>query len=409
MNILERFLKYVNIPTFSDAHTSTHPSTKEQKNLAHILVHELIDMGLEVYYDKAHCYVYGYLKGNVEAPSIGFVSHLDTSEAAKGKINPRVIANYDGEDITLKENTFSKVRDYPDLKNHVGKTLITTDGNSLLGADDKAGIAEIMTMIEYLVNNQVNHGDVYIAFTPDEEIGEGILYFDFEHFKADYAYTVDGSSLGELNYENFNAAKVTITIDGKPCHLGDAKDKLVNALSIGYMIHALLPKEFPENTEKYEGYYHLDHIEGDVSKAVYTYLIRDFNDINFLYRKNYFLKIKDSLNARYGNIINVDIKDTYFNMESEIKKNMHLIDIAKKVMEDEGITPIILPVRGGTDGAELTKMGLPCPNIGTGGHNFHSIYEYVALEDMEKTSEILIGIVKEYAKVENQKLIRNKD
>lgn len=409
MNLLERFLKYVSIPTFSDSHSGLHPSTKEQRNLAHVLVHELIDMGIDVYYDKQHCYIYGCLRGNVDAPSIGFISHMDTSEAAKGIINPKIIKNYAGEDIVLKENTFSLVRDYPDLKSHIGKTLITTDGNSLLGADDKAGIVEIMTMLEYFVNNQVDHGDIYICFTPDEEIGEGTLFFDFDHFKADYAYTVDGSYLGEINYENFNAATVTITIDGKTCHLGEAKDKLVNALSIGYMIHSLLPKEFPENTEKYQGYYHLYSINGDMSKVVYTYFIRDFNDTNFLYRKNYFLKIRDSLNEKYGDIIKVEIKDRYLNMYNEIKNNMHLIEIAKKAMANLGITPIVLPVRGGTDGAELTRKGLPCANIGTGGHNFHSIYEYVALEDMGKTSEILIGIVREYAKVENQKLIRNKE
>lgn len=400
MNILERFIKYISISTNSNSETLTSPSTNEQWNLANVLVQELKELNMdEVYLDTEHCYVYSVLKGIPNLPKIGFISHMDTSESVTDKnINPQIIRNYDGKSVKLNDNEILDVNKYPDLKNHKGKTLITTDGKTLLGADDKAGIAEIITMLEFINSNKIEHGDIYVVFTPDEEIGEGTEYFDFSKCKADYAYTVDGSDLGEISYENFNAATINISIKGISAHLGSAKNTMVNSQLIANEIINLIPKEYPQTTEGYEGYYHLDSIVGNITETKIKFLIRDFEKESFTQRKKEFIKIVEKLNIKYNNCINLEITDSYYNMKEIITKHMHLIENVKLAMKTVNVEPLIQEVRGGTDGAELSYKGLPCPNIGTGGHNFHGIYEYICLEDMEKTAQILVEIVKIYAK-----------
>ena len=396
MSILEKFLKYICIPTNSNSETGMSPSTNTQWDLAKVLVQELKELQMdEIYLDTEHCYVYAVLKGIKNAPKIGFISHIDTSEAVTDvNMNPQIIKNYDGNSVRLNENEVLDVNKYPDLKKHIGKTLITTDGRTLLGADDKAGVAEIMTMLELLIKNKIDHGDIYVAFTPDEEIGEGTKYFDFSKFKADYAYTIDGSDLGEISYENFNAATINININGISSHLGAAKNKMVNSQLIANEIINLIPKEYPETTEGYQGYYHLDSIVGNVANTKIKFLIRDFEKENFEKRKQEFQRIVETLNKKYNNCITIEILDSYYNMKEIILENMHLIENAKCAMKNVKVEPLIQEIRGGTDGSELSKKGLPCPNLGTGGHNFHSIYEYICLEDMEKTVEILVDIVK---------------
>ncbi len=402
MDILERFLKYVKIETTSSASSDLIPSTKSQYNLARVLIQELKDIGLEVYFDEEHCYVYGILKGNIEAPSIGFITHLDTSESAKGAdIKPTITNNYNGEEIKLKNGVTLNSNIYPNLKEIKNKTLITSDGTTLLGADDKAGIAEVMTMLNYFANTNESHGDICVCFTPDEEIGKDTDFFDFKKFPAKYAYTVDGTELGEIAYENFNAASINITIKGTISHLGYAKGILVNSLAIAHELYGMLPNETPSNTENYEGYYHLSNLQGDEETTVMRFIIRDFYRANFEERKNTIKRIINELNKKYGNRIEIEIKDSYYNMKDIIEENRHLIEYVKEVMIDLGVTPVIKPIRGGTSGARLSFMGLPCPNLGTGGHNFHSYEEYITLEDMISTSEILIGIVKKYAKAKD--------
>lgn len=399
MNILERFLKYVSISTPSSSLSDTFPSTECQRDLAKVLVKELEELGVEVYYDKEHCYVYGVLKGNIEAPSLGFISHLDTSEDANGfNVKPQIFENYDGRLIRLKNGLILDSDIQTDLRNHLNKTLITSDGTTLLGSDDKAGIAEIMTMLEYFACNNESHGDICVCFTPDEEIGEDTKYFDLTKFPADYAYTVDGKDLGEIAYENFNAASINITIRGTICHLGYAKGILVNALAIARELYSMLPDETPANTEDYEGYYHLLSLEGDESLTKMKFIIRDFDKGNFNVRKEMFKLIVKKLNEEYGDRIDIEIKDSYYNMREVINDSWHLIEKARLAMQNLNITPISEPIRGGTSGARLSFMGLPCPNLGTGGHNFHSYSEYITLEDMARVSEILIQIVKEYAR-----------
>lgn len=399
MKILNKFLRYIHIPTNSSSKTKTSPSTNTQWNLAKLLIQELKELNMDdVYLDQEHCYVYAFLKGNISAPKIGFIAHLDTSESVTDEnVNPQIIKNYNGESVKLNEREILDANKYPDLKTHKGKTLITTDGSTLLGSDDKAGIAEIMTMLEYIIKNNVQHGDIYIAFTPDEEIGEGIDYFDFSKFKADFAYTVDGSKLGEICYENFNAASVEININGISSHLGSAKNVMVNSQLIAVEIISLLPCEYPETTEGDEGYYHLDSIEGDVTKTKIKFLIRDFEKDVFERRKQKFKEIVDSLNKKYNNCITVTISDAYYNMKEMMTKHMHIVENTKRAIENTGVKPSTRRIRGGTDGSDLAAKGLPCPNLGTGGHNFHGIYEYICLEDMEKTAEILVEIVKIYA------------
>lgn len=396
MDILDRFIKYIKIPTNSKSDIDKIPSTECQRNLAENIVLELREMNLdEVYFDETNCYIYAILKGNERLPKIGFISHLDTSEEVSDEnVNPKIIKNYDGKDVKLNDDIILKVDEFPDLKNHIGKTLITTDGTTLLGADDKSGIAEIMNMLEYFKNNKIDHGDIYVAFTPDEEVGKGTEKFDLDRFKVDFAYTVDGSTVGEISYENFNAATVKIDINGISAHLGSAKNVMINSMLIANQIINNVPNERPENTDGRDGFYHLDSITGNCTNTKLQFKIRDFDLNNFKLRKKKFEEIVGNLNSKYNNCIKLVIEDTYYNMKEKITNNIQVVDIAKEAMRKINIEPLVIPIRGGTDGAELTYMGLNCPNLGTGGHNFHSIYEYICLEDMIKSSDILIEIVK---------------
>jgi len=400
MDLLDRFLKYIAIPTNSNSETQTTPSTETQWKLANILVAELKELHMdEVWLDGEHCYVYAFLKGIENVPKIGFIAHMDTSSSVTDiNVRPRIWNHYDGNSVQLNEKELLDVTMYPDLKKHIGKTLLTTDGNTLLGSDDKAGIAEIMSMLETIIGKDIPHGDIYVAFTPDEEIGEGTKYFDFSKFKADFAFTIDGSDLGEICYENFNAATVTIQIEGVSTHLGSAKNVLVNSQLIANEILYLLPKEYPETTEGYEGYYHLASIQGNVANTKLQFLIRDFEMENFEKRKQKLQSIVASLNSKYKNCITIEISDTFYNMKEVLVNHMHIIENAKKAMHMVNVPPITREIRGGTDGSNLSRKGLPCPNLGTGGHNFHGIHEYICLEDMEKVVKILVEILQLYAK-----------
>lgn len=406
--VLDNFLQYIKIDTQSDEGSTSTPTTEKQYDLAKLLVRQLDQMGAkEIVFDKQHCYVYASVPASAgceKAPIIGFIAHMDTSPAVTGtNVQPKIIDNYNGKDIILnkEKNIHMTTEDFPELLSYIGKSLIVTDGNTLLGADDKAGIAEIMAMAEYLIQNpQIPHGKIRIGFTPDEEVGAGADYFDLELFAADYAYTVDGGRLGELEYENFNAAGAKVIFRGRSVHPGDAKDKMINALLLAQEFQLMLPVfQNPMYTEKYEGFYHLDSLKGNVEGAVAEYIIRDHDRLKFEEKKETFLKIGKFLNDKYGKgTIKIDLKDSYFNMKEVIEKNMHLIDNAKAVMQEIGITPIISPIRGGTDGARLSFMGLPCPNLCTGGHNFHGRFEYICIESMEKIVELLVGIAEKYAK-----------
>lgn len=409
MSILERFLEYVSIDTTSDSSKTDTPSTEGQKTLAKLLIKEMEKLNLDnIYYDQQHCYLYALLKGREDLPKIGFVSHLDTSENAVGKnIKPNIIYNYKGENIILNDNIIISAYDYPDLKNHIGKTLITADGRTLLGADDKAGIAEIMQMLQYFSRFQDEHGDIFVCFTPDEEIGLGTLHLDKDYFHPDFAYTVDGCGLGEVSYENFNAATAIINIKGFVTHCGSAKGKMINAIRIATLINCMLPEELPETTENYEGFFHLEEINGNVSKANMKYLIRDFSLENFDKRKQLLFSIVSKINQKYNNCVNLDIKDTYYNMFNIVNNKKDLIRNTLVSISNADVNSKVVPIRGGTDGANISFDGIPCPNLGTGGHNFHSVYEYVCLEDMQKTSEILISIVKQFSKNDNKKKIKN--
>ncbi|MBD5456767.1 MAG: peptidase T [Lachnospiraceae bacterium] len=400
--VVEKFLNYVKIDTQSDENSNTFPTTEKQHDLAKLLVEELKEMGAEeITYDKEHCYVYASIpatEGREDIPVLGFVAHMDTSPAVTGEnVNPRIIEDYDGKDILLndKENIVMKVEDFPELSEYAGKKLIVTDGTTLLGADDKAGVAEIMTMAEYLLTHkEIPHGKIRVGFTPDEEVGAGADYFNVELFGADYAYTVDGGKLGELEYENFNAAGAKVTFNGRSVHPGDAKNKMVNALLLAMEFQNMLPVfENPMYTEKYEGFYHLDTLNGSVEKAVSDYIIRDHSREKFEEKKKTFLNIGNYLNEKYGEgTVVTEMKDSYYNMREIIEQNMHLIEDAKAAMEEAGVVPRINPIRGGTDGARLSFMGLPCPNLCTGGHNFHGRFEYICIESMEKIVEILVKI-----------------
>ena len=409
MSILERFLEYVSIDTTSDSSKTDTPSTEGQKTLAKLLIKEMEKLNLDnIYYDQQHCYLYALLKGREDLPKIGLVSHLDTSENAVGKnIKPNIIYNYKGENIILNDNIIISAYDYPDLKNHIGKTLITADGRTLLGADDKAGIAEIMQMLQYFSRFQDEHGDIFVCFTPDEEIGLGTLHLDKDYFHPDFAYTVDGCGLGEVSYENFNAATAIINIKGVATHCGSAKGKMINAIRIATLINCMLPEELPETTENYEGFFHLEEINGNVSKANMKYLIRDFNLENFEKRKQLLFSIVSKINQKYNNCVNLDIKDTYYNMFNIVNNKKDLIRNTLVSISNADVNSKVVPIRGGTDGANISFDGIPCPNLGTGGHNFHSVYEYVSLEDMQKTSEILISIVKQFSKNDNKKKMKN--
>lgn len=401
----ERFLEYVKVDTKSDETTRVTPSTKGQLELGKILEKELKEIGLENVHVDEFGYVYGTLKSNSDKkdiPTIGFISHMDTAPDMSGKnVNPQIVENYDGGVIVLNEELNIKLdpKELPELKNYIGKTLITTDGTTLLGADDKAGISEIITAMEYLINHpEIKHGDIKICFTPDEEIGEGADHFNVKGFNADFAYTVDGGSLGELEFENFNAAGAKVTIVGKNVHPGSAKGKMINSVLVAHEFLNLLPlDEVPEKTENYEGFSFLLGIEGSVEKTEMSFIIRDFFENEFERRKEEFKKAAEKLNDLYGrDIVKVEIKEQYRNMKEKIEPVMHIIDVAKKAMEMADVVPQIKPIRGGTDGARLSFMGLPTPNIFTGGENFHGRYEYIAIESMEKAVETIINIVKLY-------------
>lgn len=402
MNVLERFLKYVKIDTQSDETTGTSPSTMKQHDLAKVLVQELEEMGAsDIFYGKDHCYVYATIpasEGYEDSPVIGFIAHMDTASSMSGKdVNPRIVEKYDGNDILLNkvQNIVLKTCDFPEILKYIGQDLIVTDGTTLLGADDKAGIAEIMTMAAYLLHHpEIKHGRIRIGFTPDEEIGCGPDYFDVKLYGADYAYTVDGGALGELEFENFNAANAKVIIHGCNVHPGSAKGKMKNAILIAQEFQSMLPNdENPMYTEGYEGFYHLDSIEGTVECTKMDYIIRDHDRIKFEKKKTLFLQVTQFLNNKYGETtIEVDMKDCYFNMREMIEPHMFLIDYAKEAMEELGVEPIITPIRGGTDGARLSFMGLPCPNLCTGGENFHGKYEYISVQSMEKVVELLIKL-----------------
>lgn len=400
--VTDRFLRYVQIDTQSDEEGTGTPTTEKQHELARLLVEELTKMGAEeITYDKEHCYVYASIpatEGMEKKPVMGFISHMDTSPAVSGaNVRPRIITAYDGEDIVLNSGLgiVMKTADFPELKEYQGKSLIVTDGTTLLGADDKAGVAEIMTMAEYLLSHrEVPHGKLRIGFTPDEEVGAGADHFDVELFSADCAYTVDGGKLGELEYENFNAAGARVTFHGRSVHPGDAKNKMKNALLTAMEFQGMLPvSENPMYTEKYEGFYHLDALNGDIERAVADYIIRDHSREKFEQKKALFEKAGAFLNEKYGEgTVEIELKDSYYNMKEIIEDHMELIDHAMEAMREAGVEPVVVPIRGGTDGARLSYMGLPCPNLCTGGHNFHGRFEYICIESMEAVVRILLNL-----------------
>jgi tripeptide aminopeptidase len=401
--VTERFLRYVKIDTQSDEDSGLSPSTEKQHVLAKLLYDELIEMGIRnAVYDSGHCYVYAKIPANDEShgdKTLGFIAHMDTSPDTSGAgVKPRIIENYDGGDIVLneEESLILKRDTYPEIGDYAGQTLIVTDGTTLLGADDKAGIAEIMTMAHVLLTNpEIKHGCIAIAFTPDEEIGEGTKYFDLKTFGADYAYTVDGGGIGELEYENFNAASAKIIFKGVNVHPGEAKNKMINASRIAAEFDSLLPSEQrPEYTEGREGFFHLTDISGDVENAELHYIIRDHDRSKFENRKKVMEQAADLLRAKYKDLaIDLDINDSYYNMREKIDPDyMFLVENVQNCMKELGIEPKIQPVRGGTDGARLSFMGLPCPNICTGGHNYHGRYEYCCAESMEKIVKLLVKL-----------------
>ena len=403
--IKERFFRYIKIDTMSDENSETFPSTKKQYDLLNLLNKELKEFGLKSEVDE-HGYVMATLPSNIDKkiPVIGFVSHVDTSPDMSGEnVNPLVWENYDGGDITINKDLKLVLTTelFPDLKEYVGDTIITTDGTTLLGADDKAGIAEIMTAIKYLVEHpEIKHGEIKIGFTPDEEIGRGVDFFDVKKFGAQYAYTMDGSHVGELEFENFNAAKLTVSIQGRNVHPGYAKDKMLNSMLIAMEYNALLPVNMrPEYTEGYDGFYHLISMSGSVENTTITYIVRDHDRAKFESKKVFAAECADFLNKRYGKeVVKAELKDQYFNMREKVEEVFHIVDIAEQAMIEIGIEPKIMPIRGGTDGSRLSYMGLPCPNIFAGGINFHGKFEYVPLESMEKATNVLLKVIELYAK-----------
>ncbi len=408
--VIDYFLQYIKMDTQSDEESGTTPTTLKQHELAKVLAAQLEKIGAQdVVYEKEHCYVYATIpatKGLEKAPVLGFVAHMDTAPAASGtNVNPRIIETYDGKDIVLneEEKVVTKTSDFPNLLEYVGQDLIVTDGTTLLGADDKAGVAEIMTMAETLISKpELAHGKIRIAFTPDEEVGAGADYFDVDLFGADFAYTVDGGKIGEIEYECFNAAGAKVTVNGRSVHPGDAKNKMINAVLVLQELQSLLPvSENPMYTEKYEGFYHLDSVKGNVEKTIADYIIRDHDREKFESKKSFFLKVGDFLNQKYGEgTVVIELKDSYFNMKEIIEQHMHLINNAKEAMQELEIMPSITPIRGGTDGARLSYMGLPCPNLGTGGENFHGKHEFACIQSMEKNVELLVRIAEKYGKSE---------
>lgn len=407
-NLLDRFLRYVAVDTQSDPESESQPSSAKELDLLNMLCKELQEMGVEASTDE-----YGYVMGSIPSnsgeniPAIGFIAHVDTSPDASGaNIRPRIIKDYDGKDILLDPATglTLKTEDFPELKGYAGQTIITTDGTTLLGADDKAGVAEIMDAVQYIMSHpEFKHGAIKIGFTPDEEIGRGVVKFDVKKFGADYAYTMDGGAIGELEYENFNAASATVHIQGRNIHPGYAKGKMRNAILIGMELNGLLPVEQrPEFTEGYEGFIHIVGFNGTVEEATFSYIIRDHDMKLFEDKKEMVKKCADFINQKYGEgTATVDIRHQYYNMRKEVEPHYHIIEKAVKAMEMEGIKPHIQPIRGGTDGANLSFMGLPCPNIFAGGHNFHGKLEYVPLESMEKASKVIVNIISLFADKDN--------
>ena len=406
MRAYERLLKYVKVHTTSDPNSGTHPSTLRQFDLAKILVEELKELGLTDAHVDEHCYVYATLPatpGQESAAPLGLIAHMDTADDASGEnVRPQIHENYDGEAVTLPATgTVLDPKVFPFLREMKGQTLITTDGSTLLGADDKAGVAEIMDMAaSFLLNPERPHGEIRIAFTPDEEIGRGTDAFDVARFGADFAYTVDGGALGEIEYENFNAASAVVTVQGFSIHPGSAKGRMLNACLVLMEFQGMLPAfQNPAFTEGYEGFYHLDSLRGDVEWAAAEYLIRDHDREAFERKKEFMQECAALLNRKYGEgTVKAEITDSYYNMKEKILPHMHLVEHARRAMEAVGVRPEIVPVRGGTDGARLSFMGLPCPNLCAGGHNFHGKYEYVPVRSLEKISAILQEIVSGYAR-----------
>lgn len=407
-SVVERFLKYVKYDTKSDEKSNTCPSTEGQMVFAKQIAKELKEIGLADVAVDENGYIMAVLPSNINknVPTIGFIAHMDTSPDMTGRnVNPQIIENYNGKDIVLnkEKNIVLSPADFPELKNYTGKTLITTDGTTLLGADDKAGIAEIITACEYIINHsEIKHGTIKVCFTPDEEIGRGADKFDVNKFACDFAYTVDGGKIGEIEYENFNAAAAIITIHGRNVHPGTAKGKMKNSILIGVELSSMLPQlETPAHTEGYEGFYHLNNFNGDVEETKMYYIIRDFDKENFKKRKKLIQNIVNILNKKYGNgTVELELKDQYYNMREIIEKNMHIVDTACKAIKLVGIEPKIVPIRGGTDGSRLSYMGLPTPNIFTGGHNYHGKYEFIPTFAMEKAVEVIVKIAELYSGAE---------
>jgi len=404
-HITDRFIKYVKIDTESDPNNPAFPSTEKQWNLAHVLVAELKEIGMDEVTLDDNCYIMATLPSNInyKVPTIGFVSHIDTSPDFTGaNVQPQIHENYDGKDILLNKKAGIVLSpDYfEDLLQYKGQTIITTDGTTLLGADDKAGVTEIVSAMEYLIQHpEIKHGNIRICFTPDEEVGKGAHLFDVEKFGAEWAYTMDGSEVGELEYENFNAAGATVTITGKIVHPGYAKGKMINSMLIANQFIAALPQhEVPEKTTGYEGFFHLHDMLGNVEQTVLKYIIRDHDMDLFQQRKTTFQEVANKINKQLGKeLIQVEIKDQYFNMKEKVVPVMHIVDIAEEVMRDLGIKPLIKAIRGGTDGSQLSYKGLPCPNIFAGGHNFHGRYEYVPVESIVKATKVIVGIAQKVA------------
>lgn len=401
MRVEERLLKYVSYWTTSDEECRQIPSSERQFELGKVLEQELRDLGLEKVTLTDHCYVYGLLpatKGYADKPAVGFISHMDTAPDFSGKdVKPQIIPDYDGNDVLLKgSGAYLKVSDFPTLKTLKGRTLITTDGTTLLGADDKAGIAEIMTAVEQIITEKIPHGDIWIGFTPDEEVGSGADLFDLDYFKAKFAYTVDGDYEGEVAYENFNAASASFEINGVNVHPGEAKDIMINAALVGCEIASLLPEnETPAHTEGREGFYHLTDFSGDIAHAKVNYIVRDHDKATFEKRLDTLRGIEKKMNEKYHeDTVKLNIQHSYSNMLEVIEKNEYVVAIAKKAIKNVGLEPVSRPVRGGTDGARLSFMGLPCPNLGTGGYGFHGPFEHISVEGMDTAVSVIKEIVK---------------
>ena len=401
MRVEERLLKYVSYWTTSDEECRQIPSSERQFELGKVLEQELRDLGLEKVTLTDHCYVYGLLpatKGYADKPAVGFISHMDTAPDFSGKdVKPQIIPDYDGNDVLLKgSGAYLKVSDFPTLKTLKGRTLITTDGTTLLGADDKAGVSEIMTAVEQIITEKIPHGDIWIGFTPDEEVGSGADLFDLDYFKARFAYTVDGDYEGEVAYENFNAASASFEINGVNVHPGEAKDIMINAALVGCEIASLLPEnETPAHTEGREGFYHLTDFSGDIAHAKVNYIVRDHDKATFEKRLDTLRGIEKKMNEKYhADTVKLNIQHSYSNMLEVIEKNEYVVAIAKKAIKNVGLEPVSRPVRGGTDGARLRFMGLPCPNLGTGGYGFHGPFEHISVEGMDTAVSVIKEIVK---------------